>query len=33
MAGKDNRIKYNLISGVFYQVILIVLSFLLPRLS
>ena len=32
MATKDNRIKYNLISGIFYQVVLIVLSFLLPRL-
>ena len=32
MAGKDNRIKYNLLSGIAYQVILIVISFLLPRL-
>ncbi len=32
MAKKDNRIKYNLVSGVIYQVVLIVLSFLLPRL-
>ena len=32
MAKKDNRIKYNLLSGILYQVILIVLSFLLPRL-
>ncbi len=32
MKKKDNRIKYNLISGIVYQVILIVLSFLLPRL-
>ena len=24
---KDNRIKYNLLSGIFYQVILIVISF------
>ena len=32
MATKDNRIKYNLLSGVLYQVILIALSFLLPRL-
>ena len=32
MAKKDNRIKYNLLSGMFYQVILIVISFLLPRL-
>ncbi len=32
METKDNRIKYNMISGVLYQVVLIVLSFLLPRL-
>ena len=32
MGKKDNRIKYNLLSGIAYQVILIVLSFLLPRL-
>ena len=32
MAKKDNRIKYNLLSGIVYQVILIVISFLLPRL-
>lgn len=32
MSKKDNRIKYNLLSGVVYQVVLIVLSFLLPRL-
>ena len=32
MATKDNRIKYNLISGIVSQVVLIVLSFLLPRL-
>ena len=32
MANKDNRIKYNLISGVVYQVVLIAMSFLLPRL-
>ena len=32
MAKKDSRIKYNLLSGIFYQVILIGLSFLLPRL-
>ena len=32
MAGKDNRIKYNLVSGVVYQVVLIALGFLLPRL-
>ena len=32
MANKDNRIKYNLVSGILYQVILIVISFLLPRL-
>ncbi len=32
MAKKDNRIKYNLVSGIVYQVILIVIGFLLPRL-
>ena len=32
MAKKDNRIKYNLLSGIVYQVVLIALSFLLPRL-
>ena len=32
MALKDNRIKYNVVSGVIYQVVLIALSFLLPRL-
>ncbi len=32
MAKKDNRIKYNLLSGALYQIVLIVLSFLLPRL-
>ena len=32
VATKDNRIKYNLLSGVLYQVVLIALSFLLPRL-
>ena len=32
MKNKDNRIKYNLVSGIIYQVVLIVLSFLLPRL-
>lgn len=32
MAKKDNRIKYNLLSGFVYQIVLIVLSFLLPRL-
>lgn len=32
MARKDNRIKYNLLSGIVYQVILIGISFLLPRL-
>lgn len=32
MAKKDNRIKYNLVSGIVYQVVLIVISFLLPRL-
>ena len=32
MSEKDNRIKYNLLSGLVYQIILIVISFLLPRL-
>jgi len=32
MAEKDNRIKYNLLSGGFYQIVLIALSFILPRL-
>lgn len=32
MAKKDNRIKYNVLSSFLYQVVLIVLSFLLPRL-
>ncbi|MBQ2285123.1 MAG: sugar isomerase [Clostridia bacterium] len=32
MSTKDNRIKNNLVSGVVYQIVLIVLSFLLPRL-
>ena len=32
MAKKDNRIKYNLLSGFTYQIILIVIGFLLPRL-
>ncbi len=32
MAKKDNRIKNNLLSGIVYQVILIAISFLLPRL-
>lgn len=32
MATKDKRIKYNLLSGILYQVVLIALSFLLPRL-
>ena len=32
MSKADNRIKYNLLSGIAYQVIIIVLSFLLPRL-
>ena len=32
MSAKDNRIKYNLLSGILYQVVLIVLSFILPRL-
>ena len=32
MEQKDSRIKYNLLSGLTYQIVLIVLSFLLPRL-
>ena len=32
MSKKDNRIKYNLLSGLIYQVVLIAISFLLPRL-
>ena len=32
MEKKDNRIKYNLLSGFVYQIVLIALSFLLPRL-
>ena len=32
MSGKDSRIKHNLISSLIYQVVLISLSFLLPRL-
>lgn len=32
MTTKDNRIKYNLLSGVLYQFVLIALSFILPRL-
>ena len=32
MSGKDSRIKNNLISSLVYQVVLIALSFLLPRL-
>ena len=32
MAGKDTRIKHNLISSLIYQIVLIALSFLLPRL-
>ena len=32
MANKDSRIKNNLISSLVYQVVLISLSFLLPRL-
>lgn len=32
MERKDSRIKYNLLSGVVYQIVLITLSFLLPRL-
>jgi O-antigen/teichoic acid export membrane protein len=32
MTKKDNRIKYNLLSGFLYQIILVVVGFLLPRL-
>lgn len=32
MAGKDTRIQHNLISSLIYQIVLIGLSFLLPRL-
>ena len=32
MVGKDTRIKHNLISSLIYQIVLITLSFLLPRL-
>ena len=32
MAKKDNRIKYNVVSGIIYQVVLIALSFIIPRL-
>ena len=32
MAGKDSRIKHNLVSSLMYQAVVIVLSFLLPRL-
>ena len=32
MSNKDSRIKHNLISSLIYQVVLISLSFLLPRL-
>ena len=32
MAGKDSRIKNNLVSSLIYQFVLITLSFLLPRL-
>ncbi len=32
MASKDTRIKHNLISSLVYQVVLISISFLLPRL-
>ena len=32
MAVKDSRIRHNLISSLAYQVVLISLSFLLPRL-
>lgn len=32
MAEKDTRIKNNVVSSLVYQVVLIALSFLLPRL-
>ena len=32
MANHDSRIKHNLISSLIYQLVLISLSFLLPRL-
>ena len=32
MSGKDTRVRHNLISSLVYQVVLISLSFLLPRL-
>lgn len=32
MGKKDNRIKYNVLSGLAYQIILITIGFLLPRL-
>ena len=32
VAGKDARIKHNLISSLIYQIVLLSLSFLLPRL-
>ena len=32
MANKDTRIKNNLVSSLIYQVVLVSLSFLLPRL-
>ena len=32
MSGKDARIQHNLISSLVYQLVLISLSFLLPRL-
>ena len=32
LANKDSRIKHNLISSLIYQLVLISLSFLLPRL-
>ena len=32
MAVKDSRIRHNLISSLIYQIVLITLSFLLPRL-
>ena len=32
MKNKDSRIKYNVVSSIVYQVVLRVISFLLPRL-
>ena len=32
MKNKDSRIKYNVVSSIVYQVVLLVISFLLPRL-